>query len=281
MIMLSLVWWYVAMFVIVFGGGDNKNKTMVPTFWELGVGVFPRHLIMVRARPDAEWHKYISMLKLIPARAHLRRHTSSLQPPDECCARDGGCISPWLKVEHWASQGKDPEVPGGFLEKQWNKVFDKSTGHRERRLARRASHMTWEPMQCLGRWRRTYVHVVFPGGVVGQWNGTRLLVLSVAINMYLDAAVHPSLTPACFTLHTHAPFSKSRAATPIRRALCCYLDTCSDHVPGLLQGKRGNHLSNTTCVTQVFFKCGRSWNKLRWSSKRRNKHETNEAALDR
>ena len=44
---------------------------------------------------------------------------------------------------------------------------------------------------------------------------------------------------------------------------------------------RGNHLSNTTCPTQVFFKSGESCSKLWWSSTWRTTHKTNEAALDK
>ena len=42
-----------------------------------------------------------------------------------------------------------------------------------------------------------------------------------------------------------------------------------------------NHLSNTTCLTQVVFKSDEYFNKLWWSLTRRNTHKTNEAALDR
>ena len=40
---------------------------------------------------------------------------------------------------------------------------------------------------------------------------------------------------------------------------------------------RGNHLSNTTCLTRVFFKSGESCGKLWWSLTRRKTHNTNEA----
>ena len=43
---------------------------------------------------------------------------------------------------------------------------------------------------------------------------------------------------------------------------------------------RGNHLSNTTCLTHVFFKSGEYNSKVWWSFTRRNAHQTNEAALD-
>ena len=44
---------------------------------------------------------------------------------------------------------------------------------------------------------------------------------------------------------------------------------------------RGNNLSNTTCLTQAFFKRGEECSKLRWSLTRRNTHKTNEAVVDK
>ena len=44
---------------------------------------------------------------------------------------------------------------------------------------------------------------------------------------------------------------------------------------------RGNHLSNTTCRTQVFFKSGEECGKAWWSLTRRTTHKTSEAALDK
>ena len=65
-------------------------------------------------------------------------------------------------------------------------------------------------------------------------------------------------------------------------------DGCGPPVCGLLcllqnnrKSFRGSHLSNTTCLTHVFFKCGDWCSKLRWSLTRRNTHKTNEAVLDK
>ena len=44
---------------------------------------------------------------------------------------------------------------------------------------------------------------------------------------------------------------------------------------------RGNYLSSTTCLTQVFFKGGEYFCDLWWSLTRRNTHKTSEAALDK
>ena len=44
---------------------------------------------------------------------------------------------------------------------------------------------------------------------------------------------------------------------------------------------RGNHLSNTTCLTRVLFKRGGEYSKSRWSLTRRNTHQTNEAVWDK
>ena len=72
---------------------------------------------------------------------------------------------------------------------------------------------------------------------------------------------------------------------------CCRKSTCArfgfdrfDFVSVstcFLLFSRGNHLFNTTCLIQVFFKsgqyCGRSW----WSLTRRSKNTTNDASLDK
>ena len=43
---------------------------------------------------------------------------------------------------------------------------------------------------------------------------------------------------------------------------------------------RGNHLSNITCLTKVFFKCGEQCSKFLRSLRRRSTRKTNEAVLD-
>ena len=43
----------------------------------------------------------------------------------------------------------------------------------------------------------------------------------------------------------------------------------------------GNRLSNTTCLTQVFFKHGEHYGKLCWSLTRRSTHKIIEAVLDK
>ena len=43
----------------------------------------------------------------------------------------------------------------------------------------------------------------------------------------------------------------------------------------------GNHLSDTTCLTQALFKRGEECSKVWCSLTRRNTHKTNEAALDK
>ena len=57
---------------------------------------------------------------------------------------------------------------------------------------------------------------------------------------------------------------------------------------GVLRGARvrrlvlsGSHLSNATCLTQVFFKSGEECSKLRWFSTRQKAHKTNEACIKR
>ena len=55
----------------------------------------------------------------------------------------------------------------------------------------------------------------------------------------------------------------------------------SEHVRGNHLFLRGNHLSNTTGLTQVFFKSGEQRSKWWWSLRRRKTRKTNEAALDK
>ena len=56
-------------------------------------------------------------------------------------------------------------------------------------------------------------------------------------------------------------------------------------LPGRAQespgGLRGNHLSNTTCLTQVFFKCCEWFGKLGCSLTLQTAHKTNRAILDK
>ena len=53
-------------------------------------------------------------------------------------------------------------------------------------------------------------------------------------------------------------------------------------LPSKLEAIRGNYLSNTTCVTQMFFKGGDYlFGKLWWSLTRQNAHQTHEAVLDK
>ena len=52
-----------------------------------------------------------------------------------------------------------------------------------------------------------------------------------------------------------------------------------DVLPQIPCRVRGNHLSNTTCLTQAFFRRGERCGKLRWSLTRRKTHETNEVVF--
>ena len=85
--------------------------------------------------------------------------------------------------------------------------------------------------------------------------------------------------PWARVLRTSAPYTCERAAHAHLAHTCApRMRSRADGVPQV----RGSHLSNTTCLTHVFFNHGESDNSILWSSlTRRNTHKANEAALDR
>ena len=58
--------------------------------------------------------------------------------------------------------------------------------------------------------------------------------------------------------------------------------TCGPRTPSTRPAAqiRGSHLSNATCLTQVFFKCGEYYSKICRSVTRQNAHKTNATVLD-
>ena len=62
-----------------------------------------------------------------------------------------------------------------------------------------------------------------------------------------------------------------------------YICLCVHIIYGLPQNDcwlSGNHFSNATCLTQVFFRSGQWFGRLGWSLTRRKTRKTNEAVLD-